>query len=241
MSLLLTWNMQGGRGNMESKWTALGISIGSPSEYALPESPSIIFLQECSDVPVAVTPPGWGNVPGDPPGVTVLLRNFGTRSRPNYYFIAHHHWGTVQNRVSYAVLVSTGDQPVDYSANVVVLNPVPSVVGTRPIIGITLGNATYYSMHAPSGVPIKFSNQYIDGMISQAANIGDYVIGGDFNCEPENVVVNHGVLNTSGYTTCGDAELDYFASSDQATSNTQLESVGLAGLLSDHRAVYALC
>lgn len=97
-----------------------------------------------------------------------------------------------------AVLVSTGDQPVDFSANVVVLNPVPGAVGIRPITGITLGNATYYSMHAPSGVSINFSNQYIDGLISQAESIGDYVIGGDFNCEPENVVVNLGVLNTSG-------------------------------------------
>ncbi|MBK5910802.1 hypothetical protein CCR85_04755 [Rhodothalassium salexigens] len=65
MSLMLTWNMQGGQGSYDSKWQALAGRIQRPAQYDLPERPAIVFLQECSDVPGAETPQGWGQPPAN--------------------------------------------------------------------------------------------------------------------------------------------------------------------------------
>ncbi len=255
MAIMITWNMQGGQGNMESKWTAISGRITNPAEYGLPQAPSIIFLQECSDVPNAVTPPGWGPIPGAPPAVSRYSKNFGTYNNPFCYFIVHYDWGVANNRVSFAALVRTAPNAVpanhlqisnDLSANIVVINPVAAAPGTRPMIGVTVGAATYYCMHAPSGVAAAFSRTYISGMINGAFGIGGYVIGGDFNCEPNNLYnaanpIPHGVLNTSGNPTVlpGLKEYDYFASSNMAANNTFLNNVLTTNLLSDHIGVRA--
>jgi hypothetical protein len=258
MALMLTWNMQGGQGSNESKWANLTGRITNPGLYNLAESPTIIFLQECSDVPSMVTPGGWAGLPGAPANVTRGSKNFGTYNNPKCYFVVHYNWGNNNNRVSYAVLISThaiqdvvnrSQVSEDLSGTVVVHNPVPAAVGTRPIIGVTVGTATYYSMHAPSGVAAGFSRTYVNGMITAAMGQGDYVIGGDFNCEPNNLytgldLIPNGQLNTSGQNTYfsnnGNREYDYFTSNDNVANNTRLTNVALGGgLLSDHASVVA--
>ncbi|MFW2441146.1 MAG: hypothetical protein ACN4GR_17445 [Arenicellales bacterium] len=252
MPLMLTWNMQGGQGNQESKWQTLNGVIGNPHDHNLDETPSIIFLQECSDVPNAVTPGGWVPIPGAPANVTRFSKNYGTHHNPKCYFIAHYDWGVGNNRVSFAVLIRTaanaglGPQQWsdDLSAQVVVHPPVAGAAGTRPIIGVLVGTATYYSMHAPSGVATGFSRTYVSGMINAAAAGPNYVIGGDFNCDPDalyNAInpIPNGQLDTSGHATCGQEEYDYFTSNNSAINNTALNDITLVNLLSDHSGVVA--
>ncbi len=253
---MLTWNMQGGMGTYGSKWQDLSNRITNPAFYGFPAAPSIIFLQECSTVPNMITPPGWAPIPAAPPNVTRGSRNFGTFHNPNCYFVAHHAWGA-NSRVSFAVLVHTaavanpaGNQQwsQDLSANIVVHNPVAAAPGTRPILGVTVGGATYYTMHAPSGVAAGFSRTYVTGMINAASGGGaNYVIGGDFNCEPNNLynpahpIPAGSVLNTPGFITYLSTlkEYDYFASSDNAGAGTALNNVILTNLISDHLGVIA--
>ncbi len=253
---MLTWNMQGGMGTYGSKWQELSNRINNPGFYGFPAAPSIIFLQECSTVPNMITPPGWGPIPGAPPNVTRGSRNFGTYHNPNCYFVAHHAWGA-NSRVSFAVLISTAAiaNPAthqqfsqDLSANIVVHNPVVAAAGTRPILGVTHGGATYYTMHAPSGVASGFSRTYISGMINAAFAGGpNYVIGGDFNCEPNTLydaahpIPAGSVLNTSGSVTYLNTlkEYDYFVSNNNALAGTALNNEAITNLISDHLGVIA--
>lgn len=250
--------MDGGNGNYTSKWQDLSNRITHPAAFGFPEAPSIIFLQECSNVPNLVTPPGWAPIPGAPPNVTRGSRNFGTYNNPNCYFVAHHAWGG-NSKVSFAVLISTAavanpatheQWSQDLSAQILVHNPVAAAPGTRPILGVTQGGATYYTMHAPSGESRAFTRTYINGMINAANAVGDFVIGGDFNCEPHHLydAAHHipiGILNTSGHITyLGDhledeKEYDYFASSNHAATHTVLHDVVTTNLISDHLGVRA--
>ncbi len=254
MPLMLTWNMQGGQGNYGSKWADLAGRITNPGNYELNQAPRIIFLQECSDVPGMITPAGWAGIPGAPANVTRGSKNFGTYNNPYCYFVAHHAWGQ-NNRVSYAVLISTNaNQDAanhrqlsnDLSVNITVHNPVAAAPGTRPIIGVTVGAATYYSMHAPSGVPVGLSRAYVSGMIAAAgAGAASYVIGGDFNCDPNTLYdaanpIPNGQLNTSGQVTQGqNNEYDYFTSDNNGVNNTALNNVARTNLISDHYGVIA--
>jgi hypothetical protein len=248
MATILTWNMQGGQGDRESKWTNLSGAINNPGKFGLADAPNVIFLQECSIPPNWITPPAW-NVPGN---VTCGSKNFGTSRRPQCYFIAHYTWGNVNNRVSFATLINTQPnlQPDgitqlsdDLHLNVMVINPVAAAASTRPMIGVNIGGSRWFSMHAPSAVAAGFSRTYVSGMInSMMAN--NYVIGGDFNCEPVTLYnpanpIPQGQLNTSGTSTCGEAELDYFTSNNNAGAGTALINVRRIALLSDHSAVAA--
>lgn len=249
MATILTWNMQGGQGDGESKWTTLGGVITNPTEYGLATSPDYIFVQECSMPQRMITPATWVPLPvGTPAQITRGSINFGTSSRPKCYFIAHYAWpGT---RVSFAILVSTACFPsgtnqvsADLSANVRFHNPATGNPNHRPIIGVMNGGAGWYSMHAPSGVVVGTSRTYVDGMIN-AVMATSYVIGGDFNQEPETLYnagypIPHGQLDTSGQATHGNNELDYFTSDNNAGNNTALNNVRIVNLQSDHSAVAA--
>lgn len=257
MPIMMTWNMQGGQGNYGSKWTSLSGTIGNPISHDLQEAPSIIFLQECSDVPGLIHPAGWAAIPGAPANLTLGSKNFGTQNDPKCYFVAHYLWGQQNNRVSFAVLIRTdahlvGGQKVseNLSANVVIHNPVAGAAGTRPIIGVTVGTATYYTMHAPSGVAAGFSRTYIDGMINAAsAGAANYVIGGDFNIEPADLYngvhnIPSGQLDPSGHDTYfpnngATKQYDYFTSNNSAPHHTALEGINVGDLLSDHICVTA--
>lgn len=245
MPIMLTWNMQGGQGNMESKWSTLSGVITNPNNYGLTESPTVVFLQECSDVPNATRPAGWAAVPAGLVGVSTMLKNFGSAMRPKNYFVAHHIWGAVNNRVSFSVLMAYPGAVADWTANVRLINPVPAAAGTRPILGVLrnpgLANAaTYFTMHAPSGVVVAFSNTYVNGMIGAAIGAGSYVIGGDFNCEPGNLVIAApNVLSHSGQPTHGQSNYDYFASNNSAAHGTQLANARRIGIMSDHTGVVA--
>ncbi|WP_375468995.1 hypothetical protein [uncultured Nostoc sp.] len=248
MPTILTWNMQGGQGDKESKWTNLSRAINNPPSLGLEDAPDVIFLQECSTSPDWITPIAWNvNVLG----VTCGSKNFGTRLRSKCYFIAHYTWGNVNDRVSFATLIKT--QPNlqadgttlsdDLHLNVMVIDPVAAAAGTRPMIGVNFPGARWFSMHAPSGVVAGFSRTYVSEMIN-SMKPNNYVIGGDFNCEPRKLYnqanpIPQGQLYTSGDSTCNKAELDYFTSNNNAGAGTVLRNVRKIDLLSDHSAVAA--
>ncbi|MBK5910803.1 hypothetical protein CCR85_04760 [Rhodothalassium salexigens] len=126
-------------------------------------------------------------------------------------------------------------------------NPPQGAPGTRPVIGVTVGTATYYSMHAPSGVAVALSRTYVSGMIAAAAGAqgaDNYVIGGDFNCPPGDLYtqanpIPRGHLYDSGEGTCGVRNLDYFTANGSAANRTALTDVTRINLISDHIAVSA--
>ncbi|MGI9372673.1 MAG: hypothetical protein ACR2OJ_09270 [Hyphomicrobiales bacterium] len=267
MPTILTWNMQGGQGNNESKWQNLSGCVQNPAHCGLTNRPAVICLQECSDVPnMDVGIAGWGGGPGG--NVTVGSKNFGTYNNPLCFFVAHYLWGNANNRVSFAILIHTVNNPApppahkqyanDLSAHVAVLGPV-ALPGTQPVIGVTLNLAalgapallvSYYSMHAPSGVSVNASRAYVNDMITAAGGGGPgwpnhYIIGGDFNCEPADLhtianPIPNGALFHTGLPTCGDKNYDYFTADNQIAAQTVLNNVSrIPNLMSDHIAVAA--
>ncbi|MEC7770709.1 MAG: endonuclease/exonuclease/phosphatase family protein [Bacteroidota bacterium] len=263
MPLIVTWNMQGGQGDGESKWNHLANRINNPRGFNLRESPSIVLLQECSEVPAGRqrTPMVWGPIPGAPIGVSRGSINFGTSNNPKCFFIAHQHWGLGNNRTSFAVLIRTDafQDPTDptgrirlsadLSGGIRTIQPVPgSPIGSRPILGISHGMATYYSIHAPSGETTNNTRIYISGMLNAiAAGGANFVLGGDFNCEPYCLYnpthpnpVPHATLHNSRQLTYANQEYDYFFSNNNVAAGTALHTVQRNNLASDHRSIDAL-
>lgn len=233
MANILTWNMEGGQTKKgDSKWANLKTYVNKTEV-----KPDVICLQECSHIPE------WGGSDS----INTGYLNYGTESRPNYYYGVYYPWGTGTDKVSFAILIRTiekpsGETPKDYEL-------VASIEdGGRPMIGIKKGSFNYYTIHAPSYHPIDVprSRTYIQGMVRQVKMQREgesFIIGGDFNCTPADMrlfVPEGATLYASDKTThpakgnTPDAELDYFISNLELSD---MDILDLGG--SDHYAVLA--
>lgn len=248
MPTIVTWNMQGGQGEAgtnASKWASLTGAITNPQSKNLTDAPTVIFLQECSDVPNWIVPTVWQQP--TIPNVRCGSRNFGTQTRPKCYFIAHYNWGNGNNRVSFALLIQTtafmtGTEisSEDLCARVTVISPTNPA--HRPLIGVQNNGVTWYSMHAPSTSNAQTSRDYVTGVIANVPQGTQYVIGGDFNCAPVDMSMGLNALPPQQLypgtqSTCGTRILDYFTTNGNGNAGLTLNNVRNIPLLSDHSAV----
>ena len=83
-------------------------------------------------------------------------------------------------------------------------------------------------------------------MIDSAELGGSYVIGGDFNCQPDDLYdslhpIPNGALFSCGKPTTmnpnNPKDYDYFTSDNSVHNKTNLEQPNRTGLISDHIAI----
>src|SRR3989454_8622761 len=225
----VTYNMQGASADTTPKWS---------SDIPGLLNHDVIALQEAGPLP-----------PLDPNGVfsyqdrrsvngmTVYhyLRNFGTRSRPNFRHVYFMQTDPNGNRVNLAMVTQNPADQTWFLA--------PAFAGSRASFGVQFGNTVFYTMHGLSGggndVP-NMVNRIVDG--SQANGL-DYAILGDFNRDPSTLI--GGPLRASAHiyrsgraTQQSGGELDYMvASRDMGALGLLYQGHRLGGFSSDHYPV----
>ena len=221
-----TYNMQGASADTTPKWS---------SDIPNLLNHDVIALQEAGPLP-----------PLDPNGVfsyqdrrsvngmTVYhyLRNFGTRSRPNFRHVYFMQTDPNGNRVNLAMVTQNPADQIWFLG--------PAFNGSRASFGVQLGNTVFYTMHGLSGggndVP-NMVNRIVDG--SQANGLA-YAILGDFNRDPSTLI--GGPLRASAHiyrsgraTQQSSGELDYMiASRDMGALGLLYQGHLLGGFSSDH-------
>ena len=225
----VTYNMQGASADTTPKWS---------SDIPNLLNHDVIALQEAGPLP-----------PLDPNGVfsyqdrrsvngmTVYhyLRNFGTRSRPNFRHVYFMQTDPNGNRVNLAMVTQNPADQIWFLG--------PAFNGSRASFGVQLGNTVFYTMHGLSGggndVP-NMVNRIADG--SQANGLA-YAILGDFNRDPSTLIggpLRAGAhIYRSGQATQQSAgELDYMiASRDMGALGLLYQGHRLGGFSSDHYPV----
>lgn len=229
---IITWNMQGASHSTENKWNE-GVA------NLLTTYPgSIACLQECGGWPSsavnigALTFPLPGGIGAD---VVDIFTWGGTQSRPAYV-IFFHNWDQAGNRVNTAVVVPAGVSPAieNFETSVALVTPANGAVW-RPALGVLISGAWVFSFHAISpGGP--------DGaglLATIAPNYGTWVVGADWNREPNTLTVPAGTNrcppNTETYPVepTPNRKLDYCVTSGAAVTGA------VQGLImSDHYPVY---
>jgi hypothetical protein len=223
-----TYNMQGASSDTTPKWS---------SDIPGLLNHDVLALQEAGPLP-----------PLDPGGVfsyqdsqssngrTVYhyLRNFGTRTRPNFRHVYFMQTDPNGNRVNLAMVTQ-------HPADQVWFVP-PTFAGSRAAFGLRFGNTVFYTVHGLSGggndVP-SIVNRIADG--SQAAGF-DYAILGDFNRDPASLdnrlPASAHVYRSGRATQQSGGELDYMvASRDTAAYGLLYQGHLIGGISADHYPV----
>lgn len=140
-----TWNLQGSNASTENKWNT------NVANLIRDQRLDILALQEAGDVPQSaldrggqspanLRTTGWGNGIGD--GIDVDQYTWkGTQTRPGYYI----YWANTDprgNRVNLAIVTRRqADQVISFTPP----------CARRPVIGVRIGNAWFFTVHARSG------------------------------------------------------------------------------------------
>jgi hypothetical protein len=225
---LITWNMQGGYTQENTKWTQVAAFV----QY-IPTP--LLLLQEVGAGP-----------PSEVPGQTQNLGVPAANNPANVQTVRHSQWRVGRYGITYDVYflrqpngaAGTGGRvntaivsPRAADAVRVIQNP---VAGARNLLGILLGNTWYYTIHAQSGNNGGFDAA---GLLQQVANVTPpgqhWVVGGDFNRDPGQLTIPPGsyLYRTNEATHQGGGELDYVVAS-QNVLNLPTRVIG--GFLSDH-------
>lgn len=213
-----TWNMQGAGNSDSDKWAQ-----GVRDVLLCRLQAQVVCLQECGRVPADVQSDGWFQIRNP-------LRQWGnvmsyswTTPRAGTVYITH-----LENngKSPWASALGLSDEEKGrFRCNLAIVSVErPSRVvqvwsaGTalhRPAVGAQFSFGWVFSLHAMSG-----NGNDAPGLVASArgtAGASDWIIGGDFNCEPgspnaQRIRTFHEVLS-SGYITrplYGKKELDYF-------------------------------
>lgn len=226
---IVTWNMQGGNASTEVKWqTGVGNMLTN-----LNPRPDFVCVQEAGVPPASAEHLGAVEValPGGGGFTQVDYYAWGgTRSRPAHS-IAFHHWDELGNRVNTAIVSNTFVPPMP---------PISLLWGPgpvwRPAVAWNVGGGWVFSFHAisPGGPDAAGTVGAIPGLVGGAA----WVIGGDFNREPNSFAIPGGSVfcppggNTYSVTN-PTRRLDYCVSSVAA----QGPGTVLSLIMSDHYPV----
>jgi cytolethal distending toxin subunit B len=225
-----TYNMQGASADTTPKWSS---DIPSLLNH------DVIALQEAGPLP-PLDPNGvfsYQDTHTSPSGLRVYhyIRNFGTRSRPNFRHVYFMQTDPNGNRVNLAMVTQQAADQLWF---------VPSTfAGSRASFGVRLGNTVFYTVHGLSG-----SGNDIPNMVNRIANgmqnAGfDYAIMGDFNRDPSSLIggplVPGAHIYRSGQATQqSSGELDYMvASRDMGALGLLYQGHRLGGFSSDHYPV----
>jgi hypothetical protein len=225
---LITWNMQGGYTQGNTKWT----QVAAFAQY-IPTP--LLLLQE-----VGAGPPS--EVPGQTQDLAVAAAN----NPANLYTVRHSQWPVGRYGTTYDVYflrqpdgaAGTGGRvntaivsPRGADAVRVIENP---VAGARNLLGIRLGNTWYYTIHAQSGNNGGFDAAGLLQLVANLTPPGEYwVVGGDFNRDPGQLARPAGssLYTPNQATHQGGGELDYVVASQNVLN---LPTRVLGGFLSDH-------
>jgi hypothetical protein len=225
----VTYNMQGASADTTPKWS---------SDIPGLLNHDVIALQEAGPLP-PLDPGGvfsyQGSVSSNGRTVYHYIRNFGTRSRPNFRHVYFMQTDPNGNRVNLAMVTQHPADQLWFLS--------PAFAGSRASFGVQFGNTVFYTMHGLSGggndVP-NMVNRIVDG--SQANRL-DYAILGDFNRDPSTLI--GGPLRASAHiyrsgqaTQQSSGELDYMiASRDMGALGLLYQGHRLGGFSSDHYPV----
>ncbi|QIP94543.1 cytolethal distending toxin subunit B family protein [Serratia fonticola] len=182
---VVSWNLQGSSASTESKWNAnirtMLIGLGAYGDI------DILNVQEAGSVPSsAQLMPQLGLRLDNPNQLAVPVEeyewNLSTSSRPNIYYIYFSRVDTGGNRVNLAIVSR------QRASRVIILGTsvYPSSGHGRPILGIEVGGAYYFSIHATanggsdSGVIVERVWDYF----RSNNNPAQWMISGDFNRSP---------------------------------------------------------
>lgn len=129
-----TWNLQGSSASSEAKWN-VNVRQMVSGQGAL----DILAVQEAGSLPTSVMPTGRTATQGDF-NATEYTWNLGTRSRPQIVYVYYAQIDMGANRVNLAIVSQR-------MADEIFLLPPPSTL-SRPILGISVGGAAFFSAHA---------------------------------------------------------------------------------------------
>jgi endonuclease/exonuclease/phosphatase family metal-dependent hydrolase len=223
--ILLTWNMQGG-----GSWDSVNSLI---AKYGV----NILCLQECGIPPKNVLQ----DKAKDDGGIPVLY-NVGSNSKPHIFSGLYFEYGKVNKRCSLMVLAdnATGHSGVK---KVTYQGKSKGILGDklRPAVGIqTAAKLWAFSFHAPSknhSFASACTKSVICDLVGQK-DIDNWVIGGDFNCEPKEMEKRLGapgyICNGGKPTQKSGNELDYAIH----TNGLKIKCLGAQGTMSDHYPVF---
>ncbi|MFC9283307.1 FG-GAP-like repeat-containing protein [Streptomyces collinus] len=255
---MVTWNMQGANESQPNtnKWT------NTVRTYA--RQYSVLMLQEAGAHPAdtAERLPDLTRTSVDRDGtrtshtVQHYLWNIGTEGRPGHEGrpdYRHVYFLLTQNgeggRVNLALVVNGEPDEVN-----VVQNPVEA---GRTALGVRYGSHWYFTVHGLAGsrgsdgsgggdsaVLLNAIDSWVDVWARDAGTEYQWVVGGDFNVEPDRIVnrqyfpVAWTVNTPAGEPTHnGGGRLDYFVTSELSVAN-QLDRARVVGWEpSDHRPV----
>lgn len=197
----VTYNMQGGTG----KW--------SSDIPRLAQGHTVIALQEAGPLPPTNNPIGSaftyvGSVVRS--GLTIYnyVRNFGTSTRPRWWYVSFMNTDPNGHRVNLAMAVD--GSPDGY----LVVPPVSP--GTRPSFGVRRGNTWYFTVHGSAGNNGFDMPMMVIAVRAAVQNTGSrtFVIMGDFNRDPDAMALPAGgyVYRSGRATQQSAGELDYMVS-----------------------------
>jgi cytolethal distending toxin subunit B len=175
MPTIVTWNMQGASWATEMKWR-MGVA------NMLSNGADVVCLQECGAIPRSATF-HWQ----DAQAPELSLHTWGTSRRPIYilFYLADLSGNRVNLAIaSHHVLWPGNVRPVLFPAG---------LPARRPAIGVTIGNETFYCVHAisPNGPD---ASRLLSAIRLDVLGT-DKFVGGDFNREPP-------VLSMGGMQVC---------------------------------------
>lgn len=244
----VTWNMQGATCNGDSKWGAFVRAILACQDN------QVLALQEAGKLPSTaiittdMARPLWTPVNGNiDPRLEEYRWNSGTATRNQDIVYIYHYY--IANRVSLAIVSRTR------ATNMIVFPQLAG--GTRPVIGIQIGNSYYFNMHARARANNESPNQVLAIELYMANililnNNANWLIMGDFNQNPDNLQnilglppqgVTREILRTGLTTQVNAGEIDYAVAGRSSVMFPVMQLLNalrivLTQFSSDHLPVY---
>jgi hypothetical protein len=241
VTIVITWNMQGANWGTATKWHTGVANLFKQTDT------EIALLQECGPPPASATLVGrnrnpllrrytWGVTRVPRSGVSILFYGWDTRrgGRAGRGVGVRARFGG--NRVNLAIVTRRRLQ-ID---RIHLVRPT-SAIRLRPAIGVSIGNYTYYCIHAmsPGGHDAR---GLLLNVQRDAARVGRHAfVGGDFNRQP-NTLPQVGRMrvihpNNHTYPTWGPVRTyDYMYTSVRSAA-AHAQGTVLTVHLSDHHPV----
>ncbi|MBT2472918.1 hypothetical protein J7E97_34985 [Streptomyces sp. ISL-66] len=267
-----TWNMQGAGGG--SKWTEDILGMLDDRSGGGPRN-AVVSLQEAGNLPAdsSINPIVDHTVTAEYTdfsdrtlpvqntiNYTVRQYNFGSASRPTHtlFWMQTDTGGTATNpgRVNMAIIVR--NSAVSGTVTPLVVQPdtmngngqAGSGTLPRPMIGVRIGNDSFYSVHGFSGNGNDRDNAIRAVMDRGSVSGGDWAVAGDFNYNlmganaagqrntwnpPGGHLRRSGDVTHPGTGGSQDSELDYAVTSTPPAPGTTTQRMAVLG--SDHFGV----